>query len=426
MAVRTQKVFADDLQMGMFVSGIDRPWRETPFPIQGFHIESREQLEKLQHLCKWVYVDVRKSRAPVKLTQAQPEYSFVSEYFEEQQRKNGRETLNLRIRTMQNDYPYKSITSLTAELREARKVHRRLRERIERVMGTLTQDGNASIDQLRNVSQELVNSVIRNPDAFAYLSRIESHSEDVLNYSIRLASWAVLCGRHLDLTREAMSDLALAGLLCKIGYTTIPPEILRIKGTPTPHVQEMLKWSLVRGVQLLKASDDFNSRIVKLVSHHLERYDGSGFPRGVSGRHIPFLAQIIGLADYYENLVSYDFRDQPLSSADAVRELFRLRNQIFDGFLVEEFIQAIGLYPTGSVVTLNDDRLAVVVAQNKARLKPRVLILEDERKPWQIFKRRALDLSAPDCEDFIVASCPALPKDSPHRSKRYFRQVSNF
>lgn len=426
MAVRTQKVFADDLQLGMFVSGIDRPWRETPFPIQGFHIENREQLEKLQHLCKWVYVDVRRSRAGLKIAAPQSEFSFVSEFFEEQQRKNGREVLNLRIRTMQNDHPYKSVTSLTAELRYARKVHRRIRDRIQQVLGNLNRSGDISIEQLRSVSSELVNSVIRNPDAFAYLSRIESHSQDVLNYSIRMASWAVLCGRHLDITREALSDLAVAALLAKIGYTTIPPEILSIKGTPTPHVQEMLKWSLVRGVQLLKASDDFNSRIVKLVSHHLERYDGSGFPRGVSGRHIPFLAQIIGLADYYENLVSYDFRDQPLSSADAVRELFRLRNQIFDGFLVEEFIQSIGLYPTGSVVTLNDDRLAIVIAQNKARLKPRLLILEDDRKPWQIFKRRTLDLSDPDCTDFIVASCPALAPDSPHRSKRYFRHVSNF
>lgn len=426
MAVRTQKVFADDLQLGMFVSGIDRPWRETPFPIQGFHIENREQLEKLQHLCKWVYVDVRRSRAGLKIAAPQPEFSFVSEFFEEQQRKNGREVLNLRIRTMQNDYPYKSVTSLNAELRQARKVHRRIRDRIQQVLGNLSQSGDISVDQLRTVSSELVNSVIRNPDAFAYLSRIEAHSQDVLNYSIRMASWAVLCGRHLDITREALSDLALAALLAKIGYTTIPPEILSIKGTPTPHVQEMLKWSLVRGVQLLKASDDFNSRIVKLVSHHLERYDGSGFPRGVSGRHIPFLAQIIGLADYYENLVSYDFRDRPLSSAEAVRELFRLRNQIFDGFLVEEFIQSIGLYPTGSVVTLNDDRLAIVIAQNRARLKPRVLILEDDRKPWQLFKRRTLDLSDPDCSDFIVASCPALAPDSPHRSKRYFRHVSNF
>lgn len=408
MAVRTQKVFAEELQVGMFVSGIDRPWRETPFPIQGFHIDNREQLDKLQHLCKWVYIDVHKSRSH-RFKVPPSEASFVSEYFNEQQRQNGREILNLRIRTLQNDHPYKSVTTLNSELREARKVHRRLKERITRVLGSLSHEGRASMEQLRSVSFELVGSVIRNPDAFTYLSRIETHSEDVLNYSIRMASWAVLCGRHLDLQRDAMADLALASLLAKIGYTTIPPEILRIKGTPTPHVQEMLKWSLVRGVQLLKANDDFNSRIVKLVSHHLERFDGSGFPRGVSGRHIPFLSQIIGLADYYENLVSYDFRDQPLSSTEAVRELYRLRNQLFDGYLLEEFIQAIGLYPTGSVVMLNDERLAIVVAQNPVRLKPRVLILEEERKPWQFFRRRTVDLSAPDCSDFIVASRPALP-----------------
>lgn len=427
MAVRTQKVTAEDLQIGMFVSGIDRPWRETPFPIQGFHIEDRTQLEKLQHLCKWVYVDVRRSRALGKLRPQAQEFSFVSEHFEEKQRRNGREIINLRIRTIQNDHPYKSLTSLDSELKQARKVHRRIKDRIRKVLGSAADDGRLSLEQLRSVSFELVNSVIRNPDAFAYLSRIESHSEDVLNYSIRLASWAVLCGRHLDLTRDAMSDLALASLVCKIGYTTIPQEILRIKGTPTPHVQEMLKWSLVRGVKLLKASDDFNSRIVKLVSHHLERHDGSGFPRGVAGRHIPFLAQIIGLADYYENLVSHDFQDNPLSSAEAVRELFQLRDTLFDGYLVEEFIQAIGLYPTGSVVTLNDDRLAIVIGQNKtARLKPRVLILEDDRKPWQWFKRRILDLNAEGCTDFIVASLPSLPRDSIHREKRYFRHASSF
>ena len=425
MAVRTQKLITDDLHVGMFISGIDRPWRETPFPIQGFHIENRAQLEKIQHLCKWAYVDVQKSRTLNSVSPPQ-DFSFVSNYFEEKQRKNGRELLNLRIRTMQNDRPYKNLTNLNTEMRQARRVHKRIRDRIKRTLRGLTGEGRLSIEDLRDVSNELVNSVIRNPDAFAYLSRIDSHSEDILNYSIRVASWAVLTGRHLDLTREAMSDLALASLLCKIGYTTIPQEILRVKGTPTPHMNEMLKWSLVKGVKLLRSSDRFSSRVVKLVSHHLERFDGSGFPRGVSGRHIPFMSQIIGLSDYYENLVSYDFRDEPLSSADAVRELFKQRDVLFDAALVEEFIQAIGLYPTGSVVTLNDDRLAVVIGQNKARLKPRLLILEDNRKPWQVFKRRILDLNNAGSDDFIVASQPALAPDSEHRNRHYFRHASTF
>ena len=174
MAVRTQKIMSEDLQVGMFVSGIDRPWRETPFPIQGFHVESRGQLEKLQHLCKWVYVDVRRSRTLGKFKPQQQEYSFVSDYFEEHQRKSGREIINLRIRTMQNDHPYRSVASLNSELRQARRIHRRIRDRIHRVLASVSKNGNLSVDQLRNVSSDLVNSVIRNPDAFTYLSRIET------------------------------------------------------------------------------------------------------------------------------------------------------------------------------------------------------------------------------------------------------------
>lgn len=423
MAIRTQQVSVDELQIGMYISGIDRPWGETPFPLQGFHLEDREQLEQLKYLCKWVNVDSRKSRISLNLTR-DTDPILNSATFESGQAKRAREILNLRLRAMQNDRPYQNISNLSSEMRYARKVHRRISENISRTLQALAGEGRLRFDTLKTISNDLVSSVIRNPDAFAYLSRIESHSEDVLNYSIRLASWAILTGRHLDLTRDTLCDLALASLLCKIGYTTIPQEILRAKGTPTPHVNEMLKWSLVRGVKLLRSKNAFNGRVVKLVSHHLERYDGSGFPRGVSGRHIPLLSQLIGIADYYENLVSYDFRDRPLSSTDAVRELYKKRNTLFDAHLVEEFIQAIGLYPTGSVVQLNESRLAIVIGQNQARLKPKLLILEDDRKPWEIFRRRVVDLSSANCEDFIVTSVPSLPSDNEHRHRRYFKQAT--
>ena len=76
--------------------------------------------------------------------------------------------------------------------------------------------------------------------------------------------------------------------------------------------------------------------------------------------------------------------------------------------------------------TLNDDRLAIVIGQNRQRLKPKVLVLEDDRKPWQLFKKRIVDLSAANCDDFVVSSNPALSADNPHRQRRYFRHASSF
>ncbi|MCG8670154.1 MAG: DUF3391 domain-containing protein [Pseudomonadales bacterium] len=424
MPVESRKVSTDALQLGMFISRVDRPWSDTPFPIQGFHVETREQLELLQHICTWVEIDVQKSRR-LKRLEGDQELSFISEYFTtEQEKRNGRELINLRIRHIQNPHPYKSTSNLNYEIRYAKRLHRRIEDRIRQVLKGLAGQGKLRIDQLRTASSELVESVIRNPDAFTYLSRMESHNHTILNYSIRVATWAVLFGRHLDISRDVLADVALSAMLCKIGYTTLPSDLFSQNGTPTPQEQEMLKVSLLNGIKLLKRSPNFSSRIVKIVSYHLERFDGSGYPRGASGKNIPFLAQVVGVADYYEQITSYDFNDDPFASTDAVRELYRQRHHLFDGYVIEEFIQAIGLFPTGSVVRLNDDIQAIVIAQSKqTRLKPKVLIFEDHRKWWQALKPRVIDLGKKEEQYEITASLPALPDDNPYQQRRFFKRA---
>lgn len=424
MPVESRRITADSLQLGMFVSRVDRPWSSTPFPIQGFHIDSREQLELVQSLCAWVEIDVRKSRRLNRL-QADQEISFISDYYTtEQEKKNGRELINLRIRHIQNDHPYRASGKLTNEIRYAKRLHRRIEERIKQVLRGLAGKGKLRVDHLRAASNDLVESVIRHPDAFTYLSRMESHHHNILNYSIRVATWAVLFGRHLDISKEVLADVALSAMLCKIGYITLPRDLFAQQGTPSPQENEMLKVSLLQGVKLLKQSPAFSSRIVKIVSYHLERYDGSGYPRGVSGKNIPFLAQVVGISDYYEQITSHDFCDEPFASTDAVRELYRQRNRMFDSYIIEEFIQSIGLFPTGSVVRLTGGREAIVIEQNKkARLKPKVLVFKDERKWWQFLKPRIIDLEKKAEGNNIIASLPALEKDNPLHQKRFFKRA---
>lgn len=423
MPVESRKVSTDALQIGMFVSRVDRPWSDTPFPIQGFRIDTREQLELVQRICRWVEVEVQKSQRLNRL-KAEQELSFISDYYcHQHEKKNGRELINLRIRHIQNPHPYKPTSNFNYEVRYAKRLHKRIEDRIKQVLRGLAGKGKLRVDQLRSASSDLVESVIRHPDAFTYLSRMESHNHTVLNYSIRVATWAVLFGRHLDISREVLSDVALAAMLCKIGYITLPNDLFQ-NGTPTPQEQEMLKVSLLNGIKLLKQSPSFSSRIVKIVSYHLERFDGSGYPRGVAGKNIPFLAQVVGISDYYEQITSYDFCDEPLASTDAVRELYRQRNQLFDSYIIEEFIQAIGLFPTGSVVQLNNNRQAIVIEQNnQVRLKPKLLVFKDERKWWQVFKPRVIDLAKKAEGNEITASLPALPDDNPYQHKRFFKKA---
>lgn len=423
MPVESRKILTDKLHIGMFVSGLDRSWSSTPFPIQGFHIDSPEQLALVQSLCSWVEVDTLKSRR----LQRQPgdqDSSLMGQHTADKERRNGRELINLRIRHIQNNHPYRSSGKLNNEIRYAKRLHRRIEERIKQVLRGLAGKGKLRVDQLRAASNDLVDSVIRHPDAFTYLSRMESHHYNVLNYSIRIATWAVVFGRHLDISREVLSDLALAAMMCKIGYITLPRDMFSQKGTPSPQEREMLKVSLLNGIQVLRRSPAFSSRVVKIVSYHLERYDGSGYPRGVADRNIPFLAQVVSIADYYEEITSHDFCDDPLASSEVVRELYRQRNQMFDSYIVEEFIQAIGLFPTGSVVRLTGNREAIVIEQNEGmRLRPKVLVFQDDRKWWQLLKPRVIELDKAPEGNEIIASLPALPQDSPLYQKRFFKRA---
>ena len=65
MGVRQKKIAVHDLEIGMFVSDLDRPWHQTPFPIQGFHIRSQNDVRSLVTHCKWVIIDEAEVREAI-------------------------------------------------------------------------------------------------------------------------------------------------------------------------------------------------------------------------------------------------------------------------------------------------------------------------------------------------------------------------
>lgn len=319
-----------------------------------------------------------------------------------------------RFAPLQSPYPFKASTRLSYELRYAKRLHKRFETRIYRALMTLSGHDSLRLEQLRTNTNELIESIIRNPDAYAYWIRHCSDHQYAMNYSLRVATWTALFGRHLQLSREHLSDVVLGALLCKIGYMALPDDMFNHQGTPSPQEREMMKVSLNNTLKLLENSPGFSQRVVTIVRHHLERYDGSGYPAGLTQDDIPLLSQMIGLADFYEEITSHDFASEPLAASDAVRELRHQTDVLFDADLIAEFTQAIGRFPTGSLVRIRDTRkqsnntaLARVIAQstiNKDR--PRLQLLTP--KPWWKFydnNQLALDLDNSHIQ--IVASFPA-------------------
>jgi hypothetical protein len=134
-------------------------------------------------------------------------------------------------------------------------------------------------------------------------------------------------------------------------------------------------------VDILEKMEDLPDGVVSVVKFHQERHNGTGYPQGVTGGRIPLLAKIAGLVDYYQSLINPEYGSQGLSPLQAVSKLYELRNIAFQEDLVERFIEAVGVYPTGTLVELSSNEVAIVTGHNlDRRLFPKVMIVLDDHK----------------------------------------------
>jgi hypothetical protein len=137
---------------------------------------------------------------------------------------------------------------------------------------------------------------------------------------------------------------------------------------------------------------DFDTAALAIIAAHHERYDGTGYPRGLEGMSIPLAAEMAGIIDTYCAMTRERVYRGAVSSQRAMETLNQQRNKQFRDTLVDQFLQCIGLYPIGTLVELNSGEVAVVIQQNQVRrLQPRVLVLLAPDKSIERFPR-TLDL----------------------------------
>ena len=144
----------------------------------------------------------------------------------------------------------------------------------------------------------------RLPVAIACLTRAEACRDFVTNsHERRVAHVVYMLAREIGLDAGTAYDIARAGILHDIGKLAVPLDLLR-KASPLSNAEiDLFKTHSARGHDILATPDD---KLVQLAAdialHHHERYDGSGYPHGMSGSDIPLPAQIVAICDIYDAL----------------------------------------------------------------------------------------------------------------------------
>lgn len=351
---KTIKIHISELKIGMFVSKLDRPWLETPFLMQGFVIESLDDIDAVAEYSQHVWIDAVAEEwvAPEERGKHQGQAQKVS---------------------------YINKINAKAEHAAAMDTYREARRLTRSLLDDLRLGGVINTAQAKSTVKECVHSILRNSDALIWMSKIRSQDEYTAEHCLNVCILAIAFGRHLGMSEADLEKLGLCGLLHDVGKMRVQPEVLHKPASLTEKEFNIMKAHTVHGRNLLMASPGIpNSTIDVAYSHH-EKMDGSGYPRGLKASGISELAKMIAIVDAYDAMTADRCYSPSIPSTEALKIIFKDRGTHFDDRLALEFIKSVGLYPPGTLVELVNGLIAIVFETNtKYRHLPKVIAVKKQ------------------------------------------------
>ena len=401
------KTSIDGLAVGMYVVRLDRPWLDTPFPFEGVRINSADDIELLRRYASFVFVDTQKGPSPA------PQF-WITGGADKIKLQGSAAPIKANFKGTSDEYTklkkcfYEIRSTLDREMVNAKEIKGEIDASLKKVMTDLQKGKALDIELVKKGVEATVDSILRNPSAFALLLQLEQSDEYAYVHSLSTSVWCAQFGRHLGLERAEIMNLALGGMMLDVGKVRLPKALLHKREAISPEENAMLHQHVDHSVRILSASKVIPPDVLRMVATHHERADSSGYPEGLDNDQIPIYGRIAGIVDSYDAMTSKrPYTDKIYSPNEAINELYRCRGSYFQTELVEQFIQTVGLYPTGSLVEFNTGEVGVVVEVNDLkRLFPTVmLILDKEKRPRSEFQ--TLNLSKYTSTDLQIIH--ALP-----------------
>lgn len=364
-----QRIEVADLQVGMFVCRLDRPWEETPFPLQGVELLSTDDIEAIRAHCAFVYIDARRllrDTPPQMLTRTR----LADSRFES-------------VRQYVNGAPFED------ELPRAREAFENALLMVNGIFEEVIRGHELSAAHVEQAVRPLVASILRNADVFFWVEGLRSRDGYSYRHAINCSALAAVFGRHMGLAEETIISVAAGGLLMDIGKTRLPESLLQHAGPLANDEVALVRSHVEQGLAIITSSSITDTDVADSVRTHHERYDGSGYPHRLAGHAIPLVGRMLGIIDAYDAMTTPRPYRAALSRYRALRQIYAARDTLFQAEMVEQFQVCLGVYPTGSLVELSTGEIAVVAVQNQVRrLRPRVVVLTTpDRQPLTDFHR---------------------------------------
>ena len=377
-----KKIAARQVRIGMRVVELDISWLESPFWRRGFTVKTEEELVKLKRACKQVVIDVeastRQSLTHFRKDPVEPAPS--------RKKKPEPESSDTTKTADAPDIPFESRKGLIAAPELLNRKELQIIEgniaicvRETKDLFTRVGDGNrVSFKKLNEAVHKLMDDALNDAASLLLLSRLKEKEQSLAEKSVNVCILTIAFAQYLELDTHTIYVLGMAALLHDVGMLKVPNYLLTYEGKLNKAQRQAIEYHVIEGMSFVGLHNELSDikELRDIIGNHHERYDGSGYPRGIKGDKIPYLAQILGITSTYEAMTRERFYSNAANPTQALSRIYSWRSRLFDGRLVNRFIKALGVYPPGCMVKLVDGRMAIVTMINpQNRTRPVVRLL---------------------------------------------------
>ena len=240
--------------------------------------------------------------------------------------------------------------------------------------------------------EEISNSMLRNPGALVSIARLKTADDYTYLHSVAVCALMIALARQLGLDEQQTREAGMAGLLHDLGKAMMPTAVLNKPGKLTDAEFAVVKTHPEEGHKLLLAGNGASEIARDVCLHHHEKFDGSGYPTGLSGEAISLYARMGAVCDVYDAITSNRPYKAGWDPAESIRRMAEWKGH-FDPAIFQAFVKSLGIYPVGSLVRLESGKLGVVVEQNgQSLLKPRLKVFFSTRSQSYL-KPETIDLA---------------------------------
>ena len=247
------------------------------------------------------------------------------------------------------------------EAGEPRKVYKKALKVVDQIFRDVRMGEIPSSEEAARVVKEMVQLTITEPHALFALSMLKDYDNYTFTHSVNVSVIALAVGRACNASEEQLRILGLGGLLHDLGKLRVDVAIITKPGRLTDaEFEEIIKHPTF-GADIIRQMEGVTDEVMDIVIGHHVRYDRSGYPNDVAGRPISPLVDMTAIADSYDAMTTLRSYQRAFTPRRAIARLREVAGTSLHPEMVEQFADALGPYPVGSLVRLDNNEIGLVV-----------------------------------------------------------------